>query len=137
MGTQCSTNDEWVELYNPGSSPINLSGWDLIGTNYYYTSGNFTIALQDQNNPSNNTIPAGGYFVLAENSTVFKNVTINQHDSTLSLPNYDQDLELYSPTSTLIDWANILGNYNWPARISFSKLCKHGTLLSARWTDPL
>ena len=115
MGTQCSTNDEWVELYNPGSSPINLSGWDLIGTNYYYTSGNFTIALQDQNNPSNNTIPAGGYFVLAENSTVFKNVTINQHDSTLSLPNYDQDLELYSPTSTLIDWANILGNYNWPA----------------------
>ena len=54
------SNDEWVEFYNPGSSDINLSGWDFNGVNIYYTSGNFTISL-------NGTISAGGYFVLAEN----------------------------------------------------------------------
>jgi len=30
MGTTKSVNDEWIELYNYGESPINLNGWKLI-----------------------------------------------------------------------------------------------------------
>ncbi|OAD22339.1 phospholipase D/competence protein ComEA helix-hairpin-helix domain protein [Candidatus Thiomargarita nelsonii] len=30
MGTTTHYNDEWIELYNYGNSPINLEGWKLI-----------------------------------------------------------------------------------------------------------
>jgi len=109
-GTAADSNDEWVELYNPGSLDINLSaGWYLDGTNYYYSSGNFDIALSG-------TIPAGGYFVLAENNKVFQDTTIiDQTDSSLSLLNSYQILELISPSYTEVDTANYSGDYNWPA----------------------
>ena len=107
-GTAASSNDEWVEFYNPGSSDINLSGWDLDGVNSYYTSGNFSI-------PLNGTISAHSYFVLAENSKVFQNVTISQTSSSLSLLNSYQALQLISPADTLIDTANYSDSYYWPA----------------------
>ena len=31
-GTLYSSSDEWIELYNPGLQPINLSGWRLISS---------------------------------------------------------------------------------------------------------
>ncbi len=77
MGAAANSNDEWVEFYNPGSSDINLSGWDLNGVNIYYSSGNFAVPLSGM-------VPAGSYFVLAENNQVFQNVTINQTSSSLS-----------------------------------------------------
>ncbi len=108
MGTTASSGDEWIEFYNPGSSCINLSGWDLNGINAYYTSGNFSI-------PLSGTISAGSYFVLAENNQVFQNVTINQTSSSLSLLNSYQTLQLISPADTLVDTANYSGSNNWPA----------------------
>lgn len=30
MGTEYSSSDEWIELYNPGSVVIDLSGWTLV-----------------------------------------------------------------------------------------------------------
>lgn len=107
-GTAASSNDEWVEFYNPGSSDINLSGWDLNGLNSYYTSGNFTV-------PLSGAILAGGYFVLAENSNVFQNVTISQTSSSLSLLNSYEALQLISPADTLVDTANYSGSEAWPA----------------------
>jgi len=108
MGTAANSNDERGEFYNPGSSDINLSGWDLDGKNIFYTSGNFTI-------PLSGTVPAGGYFVFAENNQVLQNVTINQTSSSLSLLNSYQTLQLISPSDTLVDTANYSGNNNWPA----------------------
>src|SRR4051794_31213564 len=44
-------NDEYLELYNKGATPVNLTGWKFTkGVNY--TFGNQTIA-------------AGGYLVIA------------------------------------------------------------------------
>jgi len=108
MGTKASSGDEWIEFYNPGSSCVNLSGWDLNGVNAHYTSGNFSI-------PLSGTISAGSYFVLAENNQVFQNVTINQTSSSLSLLNSYQTLQLISPADTLVDTVNYSGSNNWPA----------------------
>jgi regulation of enolase protein 1 (concanavalin A-like superfamily) len=51
-----SNNDEYIELYNRGASPVNLGGWKLQG------GIGFTF-------PSNTIIAAGGYLVIAENLT--------------------------------------------------------------------
>ena len=103
---------------------INLSGWYLDGTNYFYSSGSFDIAL-------GGTIPAGGYFVLAENNRVFKqNVTISQTSTSLSLSNSYESLYLISPADSLVDTANYTGD-DLAGRNSFAKLRQHGALLSS------
>ncbi len=53
-------DDQWIELYNPGSTAINITGWTLIST-----SGSINVTLSG-------TIKAGEYFLLErdDNSTV-------------------------------------------------------------------
>jgi len=51
-GTAASSNDEWIELYNPGEEEISLDGWHLTAAD-----GTPDIALSG-------AIPAGGYFLL-------------------------------------------------------------------------
>ncbi|PYI84279.1 MAG: hypothetical protein DME26_13540 [Verrucomicrobia bacterium] len=48
-------NDQYIELYNRGASPINLSGWRFTGINFTF--------------PSNTVIQAGGYLVVAKSVT--------------------------------------------------------------------
>ncbi len=52
MGTVASYNDEWIELYNRTSSPVDLTGWTLRAAD-----GTPSISLSG-------TIPPGGYFLL-------------------------------------------------------------------------
>ncbi|MEW5805282.1 MAG: lamin tail domain-containing protein [Patescibacteria group bacterium] len=52
MGTEASTNDEWIELYNNSAGEIDLTGWVLRSA-----SGTPDISLTG-------TIPAGGYYLL-------------------------------------------------------------------------
>src|SRR6185436_13740256 len=49
------SDDEFIELYNRGSSSVNLGGWRLVD------GVTFTFA-------ANTTIPAGGYLVIARNA---------------------------------------------------------------------
>ncbi len=51
-----NANDEWIELYNNGSSEINLEGWILVAAD-----GAPNIILS---NAANKIIPAGGFFLL-------------------------------------------------------------------------
>jgi hypothetical protein len=50
--TAASGSKQWLELYNRGAAPVNLSGWSF-GSGITYAFGNTTI-------------PAGGYLVVAK-----------------------------------------------------------------------
>lgn len=52
MGTSSTADDEWIELHNPSSSPISLTGWTLNALD-----GTPSIALSG-------SIPAFGWFLL-------------------------------------------------------------------------
>jgi hypothetical protein len=107
MGTSATNpNDEWVELHNTTACPIPLSGWK------------FTIVDTNTDIPFDvtSTISAYGYFLLAANDSVFKNVTIDQVAPNLSFTNNGESLRLTSPTG-VIDTANQSGG-SWPAGIA-------------------
>jgi PKD repeat protein len=56
MGTTNSANDEWIELYNSGTSELNLQGWTLRAVD-----GSPSIDIGDS--CSNTILSAGGYFL--------------------------------------------------------------------------
>ncbi len=101
-GTAASTSDEWIELYNPGTNPVNLTGWILKGAD-----GTPNIALTG-------TLPAGGYFLLerTDDNTV-SDIAADQIFSG-DVGNTNESLQLWDPSNRLIDTANSNGG-NWPA----------------------
>lgn len=101
-GTAASSDDEWIELFNPGPDDVNLSGWVLAAAD-----GTPTIALSG-------VIPAGGYFLLerGDDSTVSDMPADLIFASALS--NSGEILHLYAPGGLVIDTANADGG-SWPA----------------------
>jgi PKD repeat protein len=55
--------DDWVELHNPTTNAVNISGWILKDG----STGTFTF-------PTTASIPANGYVVLCKDTTKFKSV---------------------------------------------------------------
>lgn len=56
---EASSDDEFVELYNPTSSPVVMDGWKLTRKNSSGTEANLVLSL-------NGTVPAHGYFLIAD-----------------------------------------------------------------------
>ena len=104
MGTTASSTDEWIELFNPGSVAINITGWVLSTTD-----NSFSVTL-------NGTVPAGGYFLLERtDDDTIKDIAANQIYSG-SLDDKGKKLVL-KVSNIIIDSAN---NYvgaatAWPA----------------------
>lgn len=101
-GTAASTNDEWFELYNPGSTPINLNGWRLQAAD-----GNPNI-------PLSGTILPGDYFVVAPDAGIFNTPLVDLTYPSGSFNNNGEVLSLLDPTGNPVDTANSAGG-NWPA----------------------
>ena len=103
-GTIADSNDEWIELYNPGSTPINVTGWVLRGVD-----GSPNIVL-------NGTINPNQYFLLERtDDTAVDNITADQtYTTNNALENSDEILRLCDTSNRLIDTANLNGG-NWPA----------------------
>jgi hypothetical protein len=101
-GTNASANDEWIELYNPGSQAINLAGWRLAADD-----GSPDIPLSGQ-------IAAGGYYLLERTD----DTTISDIPADLiysgALSNNGEILRLYAPDGDVVDTANLDGGA-WPA----------------------
>lgn len=107
MGTEVSSNDEWLELYNSTESEVDLTGWRLEAED-----GSPQIQLSG-------IIPAGGYFLLerTDDETVLA-ITADQIYSG-SLGNTGEWLKLYDSQNNLIDELN--ASESWPGGNNTSK----------------
>jgi hypothetical protein len=99
-GTLASSSDEWIELHNPGSTSIELSGWILSD------GVDLNIALSG-------SLAAHSFYLLerSDDSTII-DITADQI-YTGGLNNNGETLALKDPTGSVVDSANYPGG--WPA----------------------
>jgi endonuclease YncB( thermonuclease family) len=111
MGTTNSANDEWIELKNISSLPVDLSGYQLIG------KGN---DIEINLGKAKNVILSSDNFFLLERTddNSVPNVTADLiYSGTLS--NSDEGLRLFDSGCNLID--EVIASPSWPAGDSSSK----------------
>jgi hypothetical protein len=122
-GTQASSNDEWIELWNPGPDPIDLTGWTLTD------GGDLTVTFSGE-------IPAHSLYLLerTDDSTISDIPADRVY--TGSLNNGGETLKVLDPSGSSIDTANASGG-GWPARdaASHSSMERHGLAdFPANWS---
>ena len=100
-GTQAFAGDEWIELYNAGSAPVDLTNWRIQAAD-----GDPLILL------SGNLAP-GGYLLLERGSQNVTNVPGVVYNS-VSLSDTGETLYLLDDTSSILDTANSNGG-GWPS----------------------
>lgn len=109
MGTAASTYDEWIELHNVSTRDVDLSGWNLRGS--------------DNNDPNialGGTIPAGGYYLLERtDDTTVSDIQADQI-FTGNLLNDGESLILTDANAQVIDTANSAGGA-WPGGDNLTK----------------
>lgn len=106
MGSAESANDEWIELYNPEPSDVDITGWVIRNT-----SGKLEIFLEG-------TISAGSSFLLERTDDQSAPEALADFVYSGSLPNDGGTLELYN-NDALID--SIVAIDGWPAGDNESK----------------
>lgn len=98
---------EWLELYNPGASPVDIDGWTIedAGSNSHVI-----------NNGGPLQIPAGGYLVLGNNGDSATNggVNVAYQYSSFTLANSDDEVILLDGSGTEVDRVEYDGGPNFP-----------------------
>ncbi|HDO23626.1 MAG TPA: lamin tail domain-containing protein, partial [bacterium] len=112
---------EWVEIFNSGSAPIDLSGWK-----FFENKTNHKIKLAG--GEENFIIPVGGYAVLADRPKKFlsdwPNFSGTIFDTAFSLKNSGEPLALRD--SGLNDVDSVFYNSDWGGDGDGSSLQKIG-----------
>ncbi|MBN1779365.1 MAG: lamin tail domain-containing protein [Candidatus Buchananbacteria bacterium] len=108
MGTATSSNDEWIELYNPTDTDIDLTDWKLAATD-----GSPSITLSGQ-------IKTHEFFILERtDDDTLPTITADQIYSG-SLSNTGEWLKLTDANNNLIDEINATTD-GWPGGDNTSK----------------
>ena len=100
------SNEEWIELYNPTSSAVDLSGWTISDNSRTYTIASGTIIL------------AGGFLIFARSTTGFNALygfNPDFGDLNLALGNSGDKLSLKDSSGTEIDfvaWENYVAGWD-------------------------
>ncbi|MEM6345943.1 MAG: lamin tail domain-containing protein [Bacteroidota bacterium] len=96
----------WVELYNPSNSSVDVSGWEL-----HTDSASYVI-------PNNTSIAANSYLILAENTFLFSfqfwGVNPFIGPIGFGLDNAGEKLLLYNKTYCLVDSVKFNDKSPWP-----------------------
>ncbi len=113
MGTTTSSNDEWIELYNPTDNDISLDGWKLT-----WDGGD--IALSGR-------ISSKDFFLLERTNDESVPETAADQIYTGSLGNTGEDLVLKNSQAEIIDSARF--SSGWPAgdnekKLTMERKCK-------------
>ena len=108
MGTEVSSNDEWIELRNESGSDVALEGWTLSAVD-----GSPSINLSG-------AIPAGGYFLLERTDDESVPGVVADLIYVGSLGNSGEVLELRDGEGVLVD--SVSAGDGWMAGDNVSKL---------------
>jgi hypothetical protein len=101
-----ATNQEWIELHNTDTGPVNLTGWRFTeGVDYTFP---------------NVTIPAGGYLVVAASVEAFQakypGVLNVIGDWAGQLSNSEEDLAIETATGEEVDYVHYADEGDWAIR---------------------
>src|SRR5678815_720557 len=94
---------EFVELHNPGAQAVDVSGWRLEdGVTFFF--------------PAATSIPAGGYFVIGENSAAFQAQFGFAPGGVFTggLSSDGERLQLRNSVGTLVDEVTYGVGFPWP-----------------------
>ncbi len=101
------SSGEWLELYNPGSSDVDINGWTIADNDF----DSHTIA-----NGGPLLVPAGGYLVLGNNTDFATNggVNVSYQFSGIALANGADEVVLSDNAANEIDRVEYDGGPNFP-----------------------
>ena len=104
---QTCAQSEFIELYNPGASAVDLSGWRLArGVRYEI--------------PEGTAIPPGGYLVIAQNPAVLADLTVGRAVVQVmgpwqgKLSNEGERIELEDEFGQISDRLDYKQSFPWP-----------------------
>lgn len=99
---------EWIELYNPSQTKLDISGWKL-------SDGNIDSAFVF---PDSSFITANGYLVVCKDSSRFNSLHLNVKNVygnlNYGLNNVSDIVMLFDNSGTLIDSVKYLNVTDWP-----------------------
>jgi len=97
---------DWVELYNPNSFAVDISGWEFVDEKGYFKI------------PAGVSIPADGYHVLVQQGTAFRAIFGNSiphtGDWVWGLDGGGEDIGLFTDDRCLVDKVDYDDDLPWP-----------------------
>ena len=99
-------NNEWIEIYNPTSTPYNITGWIL--SDYYNTYAQTTSSYECAYVFPNKTLEPGEYIIVAYNATAFESTygfspSFEIAGADPNVPDLQADTNLCDPTTSSMD----------------------------------